>query len=707
MNRIATALLFSAANFPAAVLAQAPETTDDSSRLGEIVVTAERRAVNMQDVPVAVTNISNDLANALAVKSVTDIQVAAPAVNWGTGTGGANISVRGVSGTGSTGDEPANAVYVDGVYNPVGASLLFQFNNIERIEIDKGPQGTLFGRNASGGAIQIFTRDPQQTPTADFSIGYGNYNTIEARGYVSMGIASNLAADLALFYSNQGNGWGDNFTTGSEAYLGRNYGIRTKWKWTPSDAMSFVFIYSHNSLQPSPQNGPGQILPGQGRPYAGFFNSFANVDFYQKAIQDNVSLNASFDLGRVTLRSITAYDYVNQPLEFDLDFGAAPAARLLPGAKTYGKAFSQELQLLSPTGSRISWVLGFFYFDSVNFRHSEVVTPAFVGVQVNEGRSPAKSYAAFGQATVPLGESTRLTGGLRYTIDKRKLEGLLTRNGVVLADIDPSVANNTDKKLTWRASIDHDLSEDLLVYASVTRGFKSGFYNVSAVTNPVLEPQVVDAYEIGFKSEFLDNRVRLNPSAFLYDLSDLQVRQVTPTGPVFQNAARGRIKGLDLDLQARPVRALTIQGGLTYLHAKYLDFPGAPFSAINPAGGIIALPAQNARGKYLTRAPKFSASIGGQYKIETGSDSSITLAANLYHNAGMFFDPQNRARQPHYNLVSGSVSWAPNDNLEIMLWGKNLADERYYSTIDVTVPTGDVYIPAAPRTYGATFRARF
>lgn len=715
MNRLSPyaigLLSFSALAYPAMSLAQEATT----SALAEVVVTAERRAVNMQDVPIAVTAITEELATAAGVRNVTDLQVMAPAVNWGTGVGGANISIRGISGTGSSGDESANSVYVDGVYNPVGASLLFGLNNIESIEIDKGPQGTLFGRNASGGAIQIRTRDPQQDLMADVSVGYSSHETVDAQAYVTGGVTDSLAADLAIYYSGQGEGWGRNVTTGSDAYFGHSLGVRTKWRWTPDDLTTVTAIYSYNDLRPIVQNGPGQVIPGENRPYFGFYNGSSNVDPEQRARQYNGSVTVQRDLGFAKLSNILAYDYVDQPLMIDLDYGPAPTSQTLPGLKTYGRTLTEELQLQSQPDSKVAWTVGLYYLRSTNFRRSILRIPP--GVQINNSRMPAESYSVYGQATMPVfGDRTRLTLGARYTTEEREFEAFQVLNGNVIFRTAPG-EHRVDERVTWRVSLDHDLTEDILIYASATRGFKSGFYNISVPTNAAVEPQDVTAYEVGFKSQFFDNRVRLNASAFFNEFENIQSRSNTPTGPVFNNAAGGEIRGLDVDLEARPVAALRLQGGLTLLDSEFTEYANAPYFIVNPAGGIGPLPLArcpngagtsgcNAAGNRLVRSPEVVFSLGGQYEWDLGDSGALAAALNFYYNDGFFFDAQNRVPQPQYEIVNASLTWRPNDAVSVMLWGKNLTESEYYNQIDITTGTGDVGMPAPPRTYGVTVRYR-
>lgn len=688
-------------------------STRRTGTLEEVIVTAERRAVNMQEVPVAVTAVSAEMAAAAGITNVTDLQAVAPAVNWGTGIGGGSVTVRGVSGTGSTGDESANAVYVDGVYQPFSTALLFSFNNIRSIEVDKGPQGTLFGRNASGGAVQVTTRDPSQTTQGDFSLGYGNYETTDAKAYFTTGLSETIAADISGYYSNQDEGWGVNVFNGHDMYLGESYGARTKVKWTPSELTSLTFAYSFNHLEPAALNGPAQVIPGENKPYYGFYNQSVNKDPLEQSIQHNASITFAHDFEFATLKNIVSYDRVDNPLQVDADYGPLLIAHTGADYDTYSRSWTEELQLLSSPSSKVTWVAGFFYFWNMNFRGAPGVGLAFApspgvpGTNASLGRSRNDSYASYVQATVPVfDDKTRVTGGLRYTVDHRTIDGYTQLNNVTTATVDDA---NTDKKFTYRFAVDRKLSDDIMAYVSVTAGFKSGFYNVTQPTNPVVKPQEVLAFELGFKSELFDNRMRLNGSVFRYDFTDIQVRGNTILGPVFSNAAEARINGVDIDAELRPIQGLTIQGGLQYLDAEFTSFPNAPYFEINPAGGIRpATPSSaEAKGNDLIRAPEITASIGGQYEWAFAGGTSLVAAMNYYHNDGFFWDPQNRVEQPSYQLLNASLTWSLADSLSVMAWGKNLTRDEYFTAVDITNGVGDIYRPAAPRTYGLTLRYQF
>ena len=244
-------------------------SADETGQLEEITVTAQRRAERQQDVPIADTAITFSEAQKRGIVDTTSLTMAVPGLVINHTANEGNIFIRGV-GTNLFGpaSEQTVAVYVDGVYMPSPEANLFSFNNIDRVEVLKGPQGTLFGRNTTGGVVQIITREPSQTPGGDISLGYANYDTVSAQGYVTGGIVDGLAADLAVMYDNQGKGWGSNFTTGMENGImaKNNYALRTKWKYTPTEAtpIKLLLDYSRQYSKFDYQLVPGIISPVDG-----------------------------------------------------------------------------------------------------------------------------------------------------------------------------------------------------------------------------------------------------------------------------------------------------------------------------------------------------------------------------------------------------------------------------------------------------------
>lgn len=713
-------LPFIMAALPASVMAQTMPSTPEADvsqqegELQEIIVTAQRRGENLQKVPISISAVTSSMADAMGIKGTQDIAIAAPAVNFSATASGANVQIRGVGASGSATDESANAVYIDGVYQPAAPALALPLNNIERIEVAKGPQGTLFGRNSTGGVIQVITRDPPTDPTVDLSIGYGNYETVEAQAYVGAGIAEGLAADVALYYSNQNDGWGTNLADGSDAYKGRNFSGRTKLRWTPGERTTITFAASHINVMPIASQG-GNFFPGQltrsaggvsGSTYPGFYNLDHDSSDKKHVRQNQFSAKLQHDLNWAQLVNIASYSKTKFDFNWDNDAGRAFIAYY----DIYNsiQTVTEELQLLSPDGSPITWAAGFFYLNNVNSLDPLVVrglsqgSPTATTQLISE--SDTDSYALYGQATAPIFTNTKLTAGLRYTIDTRSLDASVTVPAGVTIVL-PSL-HDKDKKLTWRLSLDHQFTPDFLGYISYNRGYKGGFYNTTSPTQPDIKPETVDAYEVGFKSQLFDNHLRFNVSAFYYQFKGIQVRTGTPTGGVaILNAASSNLKGFDIDMIANPTRNLTIQGALSYLDATYKKFLNAPFFTENPAGGLDQY-FDDASGNDIILSPEWVASLAGDYKIPV-SFGTIGLSSTIYYNSGYYLDVQNRLEQDDYVLLNAGLSWAsPSENLEIRLWGRNLTKSHYRVTATSSA-LSDVYFPGAPRTYGVTLRTRF
>lgn len=679
------------------------------SGVADIIVTAQRRNENMQKVPIAVTAASAERLSQIGVASTSDLTTLAPAVHVSTGLGGASIAIRGVGGTGSGADESANAVYIDGVYQPSPTASLFAFNNIARIEILKGPQGTLFGRNASGGLIQIITPAPSQETNLKAQIGYGNYDTVTAGFYATAGITPNLAIDVSGNYNHQGTGWGKNLTTGADAYKGEYGGLRSKLLWTIDSGTSLTLsaMYSH-AYAPNLQGGA--LLPGErtvvGTPgNNGFYNTTTNDNLRTGTDQQNYAATFKHDLGFATLTSITSHDFVHFRLNTEKDLSPVPLLNLNINSLSY--SWTQELQLASSGDGPLKWTLGAFYYSNdlktvpVHVTGLAVAPLAYADTF---SYANTQSFAAYGQATYEIASGTRLTGGLRYTIDKRHID-------FTTAISDPAVPATTyprqtleDKKPSWRVALDHQATRDVLLYASYSRGFKSGLFNATNPNLPSVRPQTVDAFEIGLKSDLLDHRLRANIALFDNEVKDIQIRGI-PNGlttPIFYNGANASFKGVDVELEAAPMQGLTAQANMSWLHGRYgSGFTNALFFAVPaaPAGGLVAS-VGDASGKVPVLASKLVFSLSAQYAFATPIGRA-TLAGSYSYNDGFYFDPQNRVRQPAYGLLNGSLSVDVLPRIAVKVWAENITDKHYYADVQPD-NFGDAYFPAAPRTFGVT-----
>lgn len=689
------------------------QDASSGAHLEEIVVTAQRRGENLQRVPIAITAVTADAAQQMGLTGTLGLQIAAPAVTFNQSPGGGSaITMRGVVGTGTVADESPTSVYIDGVYLAGTPGLYFNLNNIERIEVLKGPQGTLFGRNSVGGSIQIITRTPQYQPEASISLSYGNYDTVEAQAYLTGGITDNLAVDLALYGQHQSDGWGINIATGGEIYKADQKAVRGKVLWEPTPDTHIVGGVSYSRVELPALQGRaiyvGRLnLTGLSQEDIGFYNTDETFDGSGYSEQTTASLNIRHDFGPVTFVSISGYEDTKSVLLADQD-GSRVSVLNVRGGPIIVESYSQEFQLLSSEPSWLEWIVGAYYFHADNkVQTLATANPlsnptTFTTVDTN---APVDSYAAFGQATVEILPGTKLTGGLRYTLDERSLSGF-TGNQSTQTPV--PYRERKDDKITYRIALSHQVTDEVMLFGSVSTGFKSGLFPAASPTGPVALPSLLTAYELGFKADLFDRILRLNASIFYNKFDDVQVRIRNPenTGNIFINATDSEAKGVDLDFTLIASERLSFRGGLAYLDSTYGSFTNAScyFPRPNNIGNINTV--CDATGKDTINSPEFTATIAATYEIET-SIGLFSITGSETHNSGFFFDPQNRVKNESFDRVNLSASWTPTSQvLTVQLWMRNLLKEKYYTAAQIS-NQGDLMSVSDPRTYGITLKADF
>lgn len=706
VSRLIYGFFLSTALTPVPALAQQAAAGDDSMQVQDIVVTAQRRSENLQNVPIAVSAITADRAALQGITGTLALTAVAPSLQINQTSNFGSIYLRGVgSNLADPTSEPSVATYIDGVYISSPQANFFSFNNIERIEVLKGPQGTLFGRNATGGVIQVVTKDPSQNSAVDMSLGYGNYDTVDATFYGTTGLGQNLAADVAVIYHDQNDGYGRNVTLDKDIFKNSNFGIRSKLLWTPTDRTRVTLIgdYSRAFHNNSYQYGPDVISPSYGvELYAGPFNSTQNLEQKVKTRTWGGALRIEQDLGGLTLTSITSRRKSIPYFVLDSDQGP----QTLGGSiyHSYVRNWSQELQLTNQSKGKFEWVLGLFYFDVVGgYNPWQSIGGRFFW----NAEQKTRAWAGYGQATYHLGTGTSITGGLRWTTEDQSMSSI---NLTTPANVAHNSMNH--KKLTWRIAVNQQFTDDIMAYVSYNRGYKSGGYNLLDTTSlnkvpalqlvPSYNPEVVDAYEVGLKSYLFDRRVRFNLAAFYYDYKDIQLQKTVAVGNLILNAANAKVKGVEAEIEAAVTSHLTLRAGASVLDAKYRDFLSAPAVTQNGVGSTI-----DASGNRLVASPKFTGNIGVEYRTEVAG-AEVTAAVNAVHNDGFFWHPDNRLRQPAYTLLNTTLTIGLDDNrYQVRLWAKNLTDERYYISEAEVQGRGDWTMLAPPRTYGMTFLAHF
>lgn len=706
------------------------------STIADIVVTAQRRAQRLQDVPISVNAITGDMASAAGITGTTSVQTAVPSLNVSQSANAALPYLRGIgSFAGDPNAESSVAIYVDGVYQVSTNANFLEFNNIERIEVLKGPQGTLFGRNSTGGVIQVITRNPSQEAKADFSVGLANYDTVRTDAYVSGGLSDNLAGNISMMYRHRNDGWGTNLTTGRDTPGAENFDVRGKLLFTPGDATEILLsaFYSRNENGGISAQPPAGAMTQAGEGYPGRYNVWSNLEDLSIVKSRGASLTIDHDFGSIRAKSITAYQKTTGLWAVDLDLSADIVTQALTDQR--GRMVTQELHLLSAADSRLQWLVGGFFFDYKAGNHPTAVTgSAFAplpGIDLY-GETKTRSVSVFAQATYPVVEGTNLTVGARYTWDRVRSLGATTIHDtdiIILPATGVARRNRLSyEKPTWRIALDHKFSRDIMGYVSWNRGTKSGSIptgTLAILQNP-FQPEKLDAFEAGLKTELLDRRLRLNLAGFYYDYKNIQFQKIdTSTGgsAVF-NGPSAKIYGAEIEIEARPTRNLTLMANGGWLHGRLGGFPGAPNSCRSTVTGLTGgggffcngpdglpdpanLIPYNADGNHTPFSPSFTGNIGVSYTIPSDI-GEFTFAANSYYNSGYYAEVDNRLKVDDYVLVNGSVTWKnPGENLSVRLWAKNITKTYYYAFLQANSGSADLAAGNEPRTYGITLGYKF
>lgn len=717
----------------------AASAESDTSGLSEIVVTAQRRAQNLQEVPIAVTAFNGEALESKGVAKISDLQQVDSSLFISQQSGVVIPFLRGIGNPGAStaGNEASVPVYIDDVYFTRLASAQLELGNIERVEVLKGPQGTLFGRNATGGLMHIITRDPGDTPRGSAMLGYGNYDTYKGSLYFSTPIGEGLAADLSLSGLNQRDGWGKNLVNGLDTYRRKFFNARSKIVIEPTDTtkirLSGFYIYQRTNQGTATRQYPG-VTRGYplGSPLEGtqfleapnFFDLKENTEIYDRHRGWGGSARIDQELGFADLTSITAYRRAKEALNYEGDHTELDLQAFLLNVKD--RQFTQELQLKSKPASPVTWIVGAFYlYSKVGFDPTTITGSSLAGGGLQAvniiGIQTLNSYSGFGQATFPVvGDRTNVTLGLRYTKDEVEGNGRQTIDFIGGGGLETErFSNKTSfKKWTYKVGVDHHFTDDVMAYATWSRGYKSGTFNTLPLNAPPTDPETVTSYELGLKTTLFDRRLRANIAIFRNDVKSPQVQLVrlvdTPGGPLplvfFDNADKARTKGVEFDSTVVVADGLTIDLSGQYLDAKFISFQNAPFNVpifTPPFGAVLTV--GDASGNRLSQTSKWKLNAGFNYEIPT-SAGEFTLTGVMSYRSNLPWDPDNIYVEPSLTLFNASIKYKPefNPNLSFRLWGSNLTNEKYFTNeIPQANPAGPIGAPGEPRTYGIEIRYEF
>lgn len=692
----------------------------------EIVVTAQQRAENLQRVPIVITAVTGDEIENAGVTSLQSLPVIAPGLNSRVTAGAFQPYIRGV-GTSSNVVENPVALYVDGVYLPQQREGLRELPDVEQVAILKGPQGTLFGRNATGGVIQITTRRPSQDFEFMAKAGIDNYQTFRGTIFASGGLASGVAASFSADYADQGRGYGDNLTTGNDTFqLLHSLSLRGKVVIDIGSRTDITLIGDYMDRKERtysfvPYPGTSFVVPYTPAPVTDKQDTRSPVEPFVAFQGGGLSLTLNHDLDFADLVSISSYRRGSSSYLFDdVPVGTPVFYVQVDKGDQPNRGFTQELRLVSKSGGPFTWAVGAYYFwyRAANDPITRTFFPPFYGpagpaptsnrLSQTYGKETTESIAPFAQVTAALGSETNLTLGGRYTFEERNLEGrtVLTRYNGAVVTIPAAPAKLSIKKPTWRIALDHQFTADVLGYVSYNRGIKSGGFNILNVNNPAYLPERLDAFETGLKTQLFDRRLRLNVGAFYYDYSNLQVIQFINFAQTVVNGAKARLYGLDVDFDAKLTDNFSLSGGFALLHAEFTDYRNAVGSNPRPTGGATLI-VTDATGNRIPQSQKFAGTLAADYETPIGS-SKIRLNLTANYNGNYYIEPDNFLRQGDYVMLNGSVTWtSPDDHYSVSVWGRNLADERIITNASSQAIGYPISYGQAPRTFGVTAKVDF
>ncbi len=757
---------------PAFAQAADAAAEDDSTGNPEIVVTAQFREQKLQDTPLSITAVDAAL---LESRNQTDLgQIAAQAPNVTLNAmGGAYGSSLGASIRGigqfdfNPAYEPGVGMYIDDVYYATLTGGIFDLLDLERVEVLRGPQGTLTGRNSIGGAIKLFTRKPSDENSGTVEAAYGSRNRMDLRASANFVLTDGVYARVSAVHKQQGGyvdqidygcanpgnsqGVGASPGSGSDcviAKLGeRNYsGVRGAIRINPNDTFDLTITADYtredrlNAAEVVTTAGTigfpfgglagrdmSDFLCGKFCTYANFYapaggqvtqgyNMPNRVKFDGWGLSANLSVNLS---DSINIQSISAYRNYRQIWGTDDDFTADPL--------TVGQGYndlkfwfaSQELRVNAELGEMADLTVGAFVSDqrSVYYTRQDI---RYVGTLQFQGNDPvnANSKAAFGTLIVRPTDALTFTGGLRYTKEhkdytfvRKNYDG--TVHSGVLGPLDGVTATYDGSKLDWRASADYRFSPEVLVYATVGTGFKGGGvtarpFDVAQALNGSFDPETVLAYEVGFKTDLLDRRLRLNVAAFINSYKDIQLPLITcaslgsnaPCG-ARQNAGDGKIKGFEVELMANPVEGLDIDASLSHLTGNWNTIDPRVGNAILLTDPIVT--------------PNWKWSVGAQYKAELGATGSLTPRFDISYSGKASFGRTSGGAPIDYNpaltLANARLTWRNSDeDLSISLEVQNVFDEYYtpFRFAAVQLFTGTIYSQVGrPREWAVSVRKQF
>jgi len=649
---------------PPATLAEVPP----AEGIAEIIVTARKIEENVQDIPMSVQVLSGDFLDEANLTRLYELQFNTPGlVVNNVGLFGAGFALRGISDQGGGG--VSVATHLNGVYLGNANLAIARMFDLERIEVLKGPQGTLYGRNATGGSINFITQMPQDSFSADIEGAYGSYSTKRAQGHVNLPI-ENAAVRLA-FIASDGDGYIKNSVDDRRFAESDFWGLRASLNVHLSDSARLSLVAqrvrddgaSGDLWTPNPQY---LIDPSDIR-----LTTVTLANPYLVTENDNASMTLDYDFAFGTLRSITGYAR-SRTDNLDDCAGLPMLHGCVRGGTLGYDQWSQELQLLLHGSGPIDGLVGIYYFDADAADDVDHFIPRRNPNPFNDYSASRETAAAiFGQTTLHLAERWSATGGLRLSRDEQRVNTIHTEE-----DSPTQLTGRHDSDdASWRLDLKYDASDDVMLYGGASTGFKSGGLVTQAGVGDIelddFGPEHLTAYEAGGKSQWLNSRLALNAAAFYYDFDDLQVSTVTVEGVQVANAAKAELYGIDAEGILEISDRLTVAGGVVWMpkreFVQYIDQVGDDLS-----------------GNELVRAPEWAASAAIIYEQPLRDVGRLSARLEYAYRSSYFFTPDNDPAfgQDSFGLLNLLVRLeSPNNQWYAFASGRNLTSEDYFNQV--------------------------
>lgn len=703
--------------------------------LEEVVVTATKRSVALQDLAGSANVLGADKLGPGGIQEVRDMQVDIPNLSLGDQFGFARVFMRGIGMTSiDIGGEGAVAFLQDGAIVPRPAAQLMGMFDLDQVEVLRGPQGTLYGRGATAGAINMVTAKPGKELGGYLSVTAGNYGLAQFKGAIDAPMGDALSMRLAGSLDSR-DGYGNNIFTGSDindrdasAYratfvydAGGPLTATLSAQYYEEDDNNYAFSYfgqSEGSSIPVPFGVP--ILGGNTVGMVG--GGFYDINSDQEPINDrdgqliNLTIDYAFN-DRWSLKSITSSQSMDRFLRDDLDSTDAN----LFGQNNYTEesdSFGQEL-ILNYSADRLDVLGGVMYFEEDLYGEVRVpltnlcflLAPAACGTPVGDflnggnylqdGDVDIEAWGAYVEANYSISDKWSVIAGLRYNYEERDGTGSFIFDAISLNV--PTNQRESWNDLTPRITLQYSPNDNMLLYATYTEAFKSGVINTGS-TSPPLDPETVDAFEVGLKGQNASGTLRYSVAAFFYDYQDMQISFVDETSTVSTvNAAEAENSGIELEIDGSLGNGFAFDFYLTYLNAEYQEFFNGDY-----ANGFAIT---DLSGNTLPNAPESTAKLGLTWEGAVGG-GTLTVRGEAYYQDDVYFTEWNRedAYQKSYEQINASVDYSWNDQWLLSLWGRNLSDEEVMSNNIITAPLYDSLRVGAvlpPRTYGATVTYQF